>query len=88
MLERLYGALKAHVLCAPKIHADDTVIMLAERATNRSQQARLWAYLGSGSRAGPAGGWQTHPPAVIYKFTPDRKAEQPRRLRADYRGYM
>lgn len=50
LLERLYEALKAHVLGAPKIHADDTVIKLADRATNRSVQARLWAYLGAGSR--------------------------------------
>ena len=87
LLERLYEALKAHVLAAPKIHADDTVIKLADRATNRSVQARLRAYLGAGSRPTPDGAWQTHPAAVIYEFTPDRKAEHPRRMLAGYQGY-
>ena len=88
LLERLYEALKAHVLAAPKIHADDTVIKLADRATNRSVQARLWAYLGAGSCPTPEGAWQTHPAAVIYEFTPDRKAEHPRRMLAGYQGYL
>lgn len=49
LLSVIYEAMKIHVLAAPKIHADDTILPLCEQGRGRVVQARLWAYLGAGA---------------------------------------
>jgi transposase len=88
LLGVLYGALKTHVLAAPKIHADDTLVALVEQGRGPSVQARLWAYLGAGARQDAQGQWIAHPGAVLYEFTDDRRGEHVARMLADYRGYL
>lgn len=88
LLAVLYEALRAHVLAAPKIHADDTLMPLQERSRNRTVQARLWAYLGAGSMLDERGQWVGHPAAVFYEFTDNRRGEHVSRMLRDYSGYL
>jgi transposase len=88
LLEVLYAALKAHMLAAPKIHADDTIVALVEQGRGPSVQARLWAYLGAGARLNEQGQWIEHPTAVLYEFTDDRRGEHVRRMLGGYSGYL
>lgn len=88
LLEVLYQALKAHVLAAPKIHADDTLVALVEQGRGPSVQARLWAYLGAGAQLNEHGQWIAHPAAVLYEFTDDRRGEHVRRMLSGYSGYL
>ena len=88
LLACLYEALKAHVLAAPKLHADDTILPLVEGGRGRTLQARLWAYLGAGARADDQDQWVQHPAAVFYEFTDDRRGEHVRRMLKHYAGYL
>jgi transposase len=88
LLSVLYDALKQHVLAAPKIHADDTLISLCERGRGRPVQARLWAYLGAGSRLDTQAQWIEHPAAVLYEFTDDRRGAHVARMLGQYSGYL
>jgi transposase len=84
----LYEALKAHVLAAPKIHADDTLMPLQDRDRARTVQARLWAYFGAGARLDEQGKWIAHPAAAYYEFTDDRRGEHVCRVLQSYSGYL
>jgi len=88
LLGCLYEALKTHVLAAPKIHADDTMLPLIEGGRGRTVQARLWAYLGAGARRDGEGPWVEHPAAVFYEFTDDRRGAHVQRMLKDYAGYL
>ena len=88
LLAVLYRGLKAHVLGAPKIHADDTVVSLVEQGRSKSVQARLWAYLGAGARPDAQGRWVAHQAALLYEFTDDRRGEHVQRMLSGYSGYL
>ena len=88
LLSVIYQALKTHVLAAPKIHADDTILPLQDRGRGRTVQARLWAYLGAGARLNDRSEWSEHPAAVFYEFTDDRRGEHAQRMLGSYRGYL
>ena len=88
LLGCLYEALKTHVLAAPKIHADDTILPLVEGGRGRTVQARLWAYLGAGARPDGEDQWIEHPAAVFYEFTDDRRGAHVQRMLKDYTGYL
>ncbi len=88
LLSVIYQALKTHVLAAPKIHADDTILPLQDRGRGRTVQARLWAYLGAGARLNDRSEWIEHPAAVFYEFTDDRRGEHVQRMLGSYRGYL
>jgi transposase len=84
----LSEALKRHVLAAPKIHADDTIVPLLDRDKNRTVQARAWAYVGAGARLAPDGRWLEHPTAVVYEFTDTRRGEHAQAFLKGYQGYL
>ncbi len=88
LLGCLYEALQSHVLAAPKLHADDTILPLIEGGRGRTVQARLWAYLGAGARLDREGHWIEHPAAVFYEFTEDRRGAHVQRMLKDYAGYL
>ena len=88
LLSVVYEAMKIHVLAAPKIHADDTILPLCEQGRGRTVQARLWAYLGAGStRANEQSEWIEYPAAVFYEFTDDRRCEHMQQILKAYQGY-
>lgn len=60
------------VFASQKLFADDTTIPVLDPGRGRTRTGRLWVYARDDR---PWGG--TDPPAAIYYYSPDRKAERP-----------
>ena len=83
LLEPLMGALKKHVFDATKLHADDTPIRVLEPGSGKTRTARLWVYARDDR---PSGG--TSPPAVWFRYSPDRKSIHPQTHLQRYEGIL
>jgi transposase len=83
LLDPLVSALERHVLAGRKLHADDTPVPVLSPGKGRTRTARLWAYVRDDR---PSGG--ADPPAVVYRYSPDRKAERPRAHLASFAGTL
>lgn len=80
-LSPLVALLRAHVLAGERLHADDTTVPVL--ATGRTTTGRLWVYVRDDRPlAGPA------PPAALFHYSPDRKAEHPRRHLTGWQGIL
>ena len=83
MLAPLVEAIVCHVRHGEALHADDTPVPVLDPGRGRTKTGRLWVAVrderpwGSGV-----------PPAVFYRYAPDRKAEQAEALLKDCRGYL
>jgi len=79
----LVEAVADHVMAAEKLHVDDTPVPVLAPGTGKTKTGRLWVYLRDERPfAGRA------PPAVVYRYSPDRKAEHPRAQLADFHGFL
>jgi transposase len=65
----LVEAIGAHVMCAERLHADDTPVPVLAPGLGRTRTGRLWVYLRDER---PHGGQA--PPAVLYRTRPTAKA--------------
>ncbi len=83
LLDPLVGALERYVLEARKLHADDTPVPVLAPGKGRTQTGRLWAYVRDDR---PAAG--PDPPAVVYRYSPDRKGERPQSHLATFSGVL
>jgi len=83
LLKPLVEAVAKHVMAGRAIHADDTPVDVLAPGTGKTKTGRLWVYLRD-ERA-HAGGT---PPAVLYRYTPDRKGEHCRKELADFTGWL
>ncbi|HTR84815.1 MAG TPA: IS66 family transposase [Reyranella sp.] len=82
-LRPLVAAITAHVLAADKIHGDDTPVPVLAPGTGKTATGRLWAYVRDDRP------WQGDaPPAVFYRYSPDRKGEHPRRHLDTFKGIL
>jgi transposase len=89
LLAVLMPGLRAHVLAAPRVHCDDTVLPMQEAGRAKTRTARLWGYLGAGQRRDDERGlWVEHPPAVVFEFTQSRESTWPLLCLSEYRGYL
>ena len=70
-------------MAAEKLHVDDTPVPVLAPGTGKTKTGRLWVYLRDER---PFGG--RAPPAVVYRYSPDRKAEHPRAQLADFHGFL
>ena len=70
-------------MSAERLHADDTVVPVLEPGRGRTRQARLWTYVRDDR---PFGG--SDPPAVLYRYSPDRKGEHPRAHLEGFAGIL
>lgn len=61
-----------HVMAAQRVFADDTVPPVLDPGRGRTRTGRLWVYARDDRPWGGAG-----PPAVLYTYSPDRRAERP-----------
>jgi transposase len=83
LLEPLAEAVARHVRVGATIHADDTPVPVLAPGTGKTKTGRLWVAVrderpwGSGV-----------PPAVFYRYAPDRKNERAEALLKDCRGYL
>jgi transposase len=83
LLEPLADTLARYVFAAKKLHADDTPVPVLAPGRGRTRTARLWAYVRDDRpSAGP------DPPAVVYRYSPDRKAQWPRSHLARFSGTL
>jgi transposase len=72
LLRPLVDALAKTVMVANKLHADDTPVAVLAPGTGKTRTGRLWVYVRDDR---PAGGKE--PPAVLFRYTPDRKGKRP-----------
>ncbi|HEY1933509.1 MAG TPA: IS66 family transposase [Acetobacteraceae bacterium] len=83
LLHPLVDALGAHVMAAERVHADDTTVPVLDPGRGRTKTGRLWCYVRDDRPfAGEAA------PAVLYRYSPDRKGEHPRAHLASFRGIL
>jgi transposase len=83
LVSPLIEAVAHHVMAAEKLHADDTPVPVLAPGTGQTKTGRLWVYLRDER---PYGG--RAPPAVVYRYSPDRKGVHPRAHLATFRGFL
>ena len=66
-----------------KVHADDTPVPVLDPGRGKTKTGRLWTYVRDDRPAG-----SRDPPAVWYRYSPDRKAQHPRAHLRDFRGIL
>lgn len=80
-LAPLMALIEAHVLAAERLHGDDTTVPVM--ASGRTVTGRLWTYVRDDRPfAGPA------PPAAMFRYSRDRRADHPQRHLASYGGIL
>lgn len=83
LVSPLIETVAQHVMAAEKLHADDTPVPVLAPGTGKTKIGRLWVYLrDERPYGGPA------PPAVVYRYSPDRRGEHPRAHLAAFRGFL
>ena len=83
LLEPLVGVLGRYVLAAEKVHADDTPVPVLDPGRGKTKTGRLWTYVRDDRPAG-----SRDPPAVWYRYSPDRKGEHPQAHLRHFRGIL
>ena len=68
---------------AYKLHGDDTPVPVLCPGRGTTKQGRLWTYVRDDRPAG-----STEPPAVFFRYSPDRKGERPRAHLANFTGVL
>lgn len=82
-LEPLHRKLAEHVFASTKLFADDTPIPVLDPGRGRTRTGRLWVYARDDR---PWGG--SDPPAAIYFYSPDRRAERPASHLDTFKGIL
>ncbi|MGH8758544.1 MAG: IS66 family transposase [Burkholderiales bacterium] len=83
LLRPLVELIAAHVMAGRVIHADDTPVPVLAPGAGKTKTGRQWVYLrDERPHAGPA------PPAVLYRYTPDRKGEHAQAELARFVGWL
>src|SRR5450755_896134 len=83
LLIPLTDALRAHVLAADVVHADDTPLPVLAPGRGKTKTGRLWTYVRDERPAA-----SRDPPAVWYRYSPDRKGEHPRAHLLGFHGIL
>src|SRR5487761_2532935 len=79
LLEPLVDSLGRYVRAAGKLHADDTPVPVLDPGRGKTKTGRWWTYVRDDRPAG-----SHDPPAVWYRYSPDRKGAHPQ---AHLRGF-
>jgi transposase len=82
-LEPLQARLAEHVFASQTVFADDTPIPVLDPGRGRTKTGRLWVYARDDR---PWNG--PDPPAAVYLYSPDRKAERPAAHLTRFRGVV
>lgn len=83
LMRPLVAAVGTHVMTAARVHADDTTVPVLDPGRGKTKTGRLWCYVRDDR---PFAG-QTAP-AVLYRYSPDRKGEHPREHLAPFQGIL
>jgi transposase len=82
-LEPLRERLAAHVFASSKLFADDTPLPVLDPGRGRTKTGRLWVYARDDQPwSGP------EPPAAVYFYSPDRRAERPVGHLSQFKGVL
>ncbi len=82
-LDPLAQAIASHVRGGVAIHADDTTVPVLDPGRGKTKTGRLWVAVRDERPWGSA-----VPPAVFYRYAPDRKSEQAAALLAGCQGFL
>jgi transposase len=82
-LEPLQARLAEHVFASQKLFADDTPIPVLDPGRGRTKTGRLWVYVRDDR---PWSG--ADPPAAVYLYSPDRRAERPASHLTNFKGVV
>lgn len=83
LVQPLAGKIGQHVMAGSVLHADDTPVPVLAPGNGKTKTGRFWVYL---RNERPHAG--TAPPAVLYRYTPDRKGEHCRTHLAAFKGHL
>jgi transposase len=83
LLEPLVRSLGRYVMSATKLHGDDTPVPVLCPGRGTTKQGRLWTYVRDDR---PAASYE--PPAVLFRYSPDRKGERPKAHLAPFTGVL
>jgi len=84
LMAPLTEALADYVMAAPKkLHADDTPAPVLQPGRGSTKLGRFWVYVRDDRNAGC-----TDRPAVLFRYSPDRKGCHPQRHLKDFRGAL
>lgn len=83
LLEPLVTCVGRYVLSAQKIHGDDTPVPVLCPGRGTTKQGRLWTYVRDDRPAA-----SSEPPAVLFRYSPDRKGERPQAHLASFSGVL
>ncbi len=83
LVDPLINALAGYVMSAYKLHADDTPIPVLAPGAGTTRTGRLWSYVRDDQPSG-----STDPPAVLFRYSPDRKGERTREHLTNFRGVL
>jgi transposase len=83
LLEPLVESLGRYVRGAEKLHADDPPVPVLDPGRGKTKTGRPWTYVRDDR---PAAG--ADPPAVWYRYSPDRKGEHPQTHLRGFRGIL
>ena len=83
LLDPLNEALGRYVMAAGKLHADDTPVPVLDPGRGKTKTGRLWTYVRDDR---PAASDQS--PAVLFRYSPDRRGEHPRAHLAEFSGLL
>jgi transposase len=83
LLQPLVDAVGRHVLSAQKLHADDTPVPVLCPGKGTTKTGRLWVYVRDDRPCG-----DKRPPAVWFRYTPDRKAAHPQQHLKPFKGVL
>ena len=82
-LDALHNLLCKDVFASDHLFADDTPVPVLDPGRGRTKTGRLWVYArDQRDWSGPA------PPAAVYLFAPDRKAERPASHLGKFKGVL
>ena len=82
-LEALHDHLAKNLLASDHLFADDTPVPVLDPGRGRTKTGRLWVYARDQRPwGGPA------PPAAVYMFAPDRKADRPAAHLKRFKGVL
>jgi transposase len=82
-IDPIVEMIAAHVMGSPAIHADDTPIKVLAPGRGRTATGRFWNYVVDER---PWGGDRA--PAVLFRYSPDRKGERPQEHLASFTGFL
>lgn len=83
LLDPLIDALERHVMSGNTLHADDTPVPVLAPGAGRTRTGRLWTYVRD--ERGYDG---DAPPAVLFRYAPDRKGERPAQHLTRFSGHL